>query len=638
LNTGFKIFQIRPDVDVRAVYESNGLRYVIADSIGGSTFQLNYFQYLIAKFFQANPTTSSHCSEHLLNRHEVEIEPESIEKFLYQMGSHLFLEADRHLQLNARQVIAIRTRIYRALDHFKTTQIWTSVQQLESVRLQKFSELLEEGDVIGAFETAKSIRVAHSDLQICRELENSIREALCEELHRAKKSDSKNQMFIRQIKLYNPDRLLGFLKPGISLLFSKIGLLLMLLLYGLGWLIIMKNSDFWFGEARTNFASAINADMYIFAIGIFSTFGHEMGHAAVCYHFGGKVRRMGIFFYMGFVPYFFTDVSSAYFFPRNRRLMVMAAGASAQLILWMCGILAWSLAPTGSLLRFYLTVLVTTNSLAVLFNFLPTFKTDGYFMLTDLMGIDNMYNKAFTYCFGKTKQLFLGTKPTSQMPEVRPIEKVIFWTYVVATVAEAVLTVGVGLYFCTTNFPVMNPFVNSFYLYLLLLRVYLNADHLQKFFALPFRINSFAFKPKLGMTSFRPLGIFACVLAPFFISWPQKLEAEAKMVNDAIVMELPEHDATYVRVGDGFTCTGAPKNIGKIIGARLSTNEPISWQPLSHFPRESSLRVIGMLDGSSVSQSSVGSSCSINVGDRSLGFRLFHKWWNNWSMASWAVF
>ena len=76
---------------------------------------------------------------------------------------------------------------------------------------------------------------------------------------------------------------------------------------------------------------------------------HELAHGLVCKHFGGRVHRLGIMFYLA-VFIFYCDTTSAYTFPRkSQRILVSLAGPLVTFAFLGLGLwLARGLAGTGS--------------------------------------------------------------------------------------------------------------------------------------------------------------------------------------------------------------------------------------------------------------------------------------------------
>jgi hypothetical protein len=118
---------------------------------------------------------------------------------------------------------------------------------------------------------------------------------------------------------------------------------------------------------------------------------HELGHALVLAGYTQRPVRLGIRFWR-LLPQPFTDTRSIVTIPRRRqRLTVLLAGTAGELICWSAIVVLLYLLGTlqGAPL---LPVLLTLGPFAaVLLNvFLPFQGNDGYFVVSDLTGINHL--------------------------------------------------------------------------------------------------------------------------------------------------------------------------------------------------------------------------------------------------------
>lgn len=141
---------------------------------------------------------------------------------------------------------------------------------------------------------------------------------------------------------------------------------------------------------------------------ILSSGFHELGHAAACRHYGISHGGVGFGLYLNF-PVFYTDVSNVWRLPKNQRLVVNMAGTYFQLILLVPLIILFLYTYNPILKYFILTVnlnfLVTLN---------PFFKFDGYWMISDLLGVPNLRrrtNEMLGYLWKKITRKPVQRKP-----------------------------------------------------------------------------------------------------------------------------------------------------------------------------------------------------------------------------------
>ena len=128
------------------------------------------------------------------------------------------------------------------------------------------------------------------------------------------------------------------------------------------------------------------------AFGIALTFAklcHEFGHAFMAKRAGCRVQSMGLAF-MVLLPMFYTDVSDAWRVqdPRSR-LLIGSGGVFAELLLAVLALLAWSLLPDGPARTAAFMLASATWITTLVINLNPFMRFDGYFLISDLWGVDN---------------------------------------------------------------------------------------------------------------------------------------------------------------------------------------------------------------------------------------------------------
>jgi putative peptide zinc metalloprotease protein len=126
---------------------------------------------------------------------------------------------------------------------------------------------------------------------------------------------------------------------------------------------------------------------------------HELGHAFTATRFGCRVPTMGIAFLVMW-PVLYTDTNEAWkLTSRRQRLAIGAAGMLAELALAAVALMAWHLLPDTPAfgpLRSGLFLLATTTWIMTLaINASPFMRFDGYFLLSDAVGLPNLHERSF---------------------------------------------------------------------------------------------------------------------------------------------------------------------------------------------------------------------------------------------------
>lgn len=117
---------------------------------------------------------------------------------------------------------------------------------------------------------------------------------------------------------------------------------------------------------------------------------HELGHAMTARHFGSRCHELGLMFLV-FVPCLYCNVTDAWLLPsRWQRIAVSAAGVAVELVLAAaCAWLWWASEP-GAFQSLCLGVALVGSVNTVLFNGNPLLRYDGYYVLSDWLGIPNL--------------------------------------------------------------------------------------------------------------------------------------------------------------------------------------------------------------------------------------------------------
>ncbi len=134
---------------------------------------------------------------------------------------------------------------------------------------------------------------------------------------------------------------------------------------------------------------------------------HEFSHAYAAAIRGARVRSMGVaFMVMAPIPY--ADVTDAWRLPRRQRMAISAAGVRTEFILAAFAALLWCLLPPGPLRD--VCYIITSASLvsALLTNLNPGMRFDGYYLFSDILGVDNLQMRAFAQSRHWFRRVFLG--------------------------------------------------------------------------------------------------------------------------------------------------------------------------------------------------------------------------------------
>ena len=117
---------------------------------------------------------------------------------------------------------------------------------------------------------------------------------------------------------------------------------------------------------------------------------HELGHALACRRFGGECHEMGVML-LAFTPCLYCDVSDSWMFAsRWQRIVVALAGIYVELLVASLAAILWFFSEPGLVHTISLYIIVTCTVSTIIINGNPLLRYDGYYVLSDLLGIPNL--------------------------------------------------------------------------------------------------------------------------------------------------------------------------------------------------------------------------------------------------------
>jgi putative peptide zinc metalloprotease protein len=208
-------------------------------------------------------------------------------------------------------------------------------------------------------------------------------------------------------------------------------------------------------------ADAVRAALYTpggllltLALVIASGIVHEFGHAAALRYGGGKVRGMGIGFYLVY-PTFYTDTTDAYRLNRWARLRTDLGGIYFHLLFGLGLVALYFLTRQEIILA---AVLVITGD--ILYQLVPYVRLDGYWAIADLTGIPDLFSHMRPFL--KSVLPLPGSKEGA-LQQLQPWVKLVFGLYILLVIPILVLS---GLFFLV-GFPyfagrIVSPLLSQF--------------------------------------------------------------------------------------------------------------------------------------------------------------------------------
>lgn len=221
-----------------------------------------------------------------------------------------------------------------------------------------------------------------------------------------------NYLFFR-IPLVRPDRWLDWLAPRLGWLFSPAFRWLTL---AAGLLGVAGAYRDWerFSATLLDTLSWHGALLYGAAI-TFAKVCHELGHALTAKRYGCRVPTMGLAFLVMW-PVAYTDTNEVWKLARReQRLAVAGAGIMTELMIAAWATLAWTWLPDGGPKQVAFLLSTTTWITTVAINASPFMRFDGYFLLSDYLGLPNLHSRAFALArWDLRERLFALNEPAPE--------------------------------------------------------------------------------------------------------------------------------------------------------------------------------------------------------------------------------
>lgn len=136
------------------------------------------------------------------------------------------------------------------------------------------------------------------------------------------------------------------------------------------------------------YISASNSLVFYFGY-ILCVLLHEFGHASATLKFGAKPNNIGFGFYL-ISPVFYCDVSDIWRLKRQDRIIVDLAGIYLQWLISSVFILLYYFTKDQ-----FFVIFSFFNFVSSLINLNPFLLYDGYWALSDIIGVSNLRTKAF---------------------------------------------------------------------------------------------------------------------------------------------------------------------------------------------------------------------------------------------------
>ncbi len=201
---------------------------------------------------------------------------------------------------------------------------------------------------------------------------------------------------------WDPDKYLTLLDGAVGrFVYSKWCVLAVVLLFCFeGVVFVAKWKNFgpdiplYYNFTNKGFADFAEFWVLLFGLG----FIHESAHGLTCKHYGGEVHNMGLMF-LYLTPAFFVDVTESWVSATKiQRLATIIAGIWIEMVLCGIAMIVWmNTQPSAFVHDLAYKVILITGLAVIVMNLNPLLKLDGYYFLTEVIGIPDLKERSTSF-------------------------------------------------------------------------------------------------------------------------------------------------------------------------------------------------------------------------------------------------
>lgn len=228
-----------------------------------------------------------------------------------------------------------------------------------------------------------------------------------------------------QIPLFQPDRFLRATLPFVEWLYSRT---VAWTIGGIGLVGLYLVSRQWdvFKATFLHFFTLRGLVLYGLCLAVVKVF-HELGHAYTAARYGCRVSTMGIAVLV-MAPMLYSDTSDAWkLTSRRQRAAIGAAGMIVECALAALALFAWSFLDDGVARSLAFIVATTSLMVGAAINLSPLMRFDGYYVLSDLLGIPNLHDRAFAFGRWQLRRLLFGLDQPMPEPVTPARRRFLVW-------------------------------------------------------------------------------------------------------------------------------------------------------------------------------------------------------------------
>lgn len=315
-----------------------------------------------------------------------------------------------------------------------------TVQQVWDRSLQRAQEAATQDEVIDILAQLREAALVQFD----RAADFDV---LLPHLDEVAKPSGRTSLLAWRIPLINPSAWLDRLRVLPNLLFSRGAFAVWLMLAVMLLMLTLQHGPKLWAHAQLWLATPRYVTLALLLF-IPIKLLHELAHGLAVRRWGGQVREAGVTL-MLLMPVPYVDASSASsFVQRRHRVVVGAAGIMAEISLAALALPLWLWLEDGWLRDGAFVTLVIAGVSTLLFNVNPLQRLDGYYILTDTLGLPNLGPRSRNWWLNTLRRRLLKLPGVEPMAVARgetfwlAIYAPLAWLYLLLIAAWAISWLG----------------------------------------------------------------------------------------------------------------------------------------------------------------------------------------------------
>jgi putative peptide zinc metalloprotease protein len=235
-----------------------------------------------------------------------------------------------------------------------------------------------------------------------------------------------------RITLFDPSPWLTRLDGLARALFSRIGLVLWLLLMAAGGWVASQHGPEMLAHARSSLSQPAVLLMMWLTYPVLKAL-HEAGHALALQRWRCETHEVGVSFLL-LMPLPHVDATSSLRLPsRWQRAAIAAAGMAVELAAAALAAVVWALVEPGNVKDLALVVMTLSGMSTLVFNGNPLMRYDGYHVLCDVLDLPNLALRSSLHWRDRLQRalahVLRAGPPESPLASESGLERIALWAY-----------------------------------------------------------------------------------------------------------------------------------------------------------------------------------------------------------------